>query len=139
MHTKVAYADGTAEATNGPAIEILREQRNARIGSYQRATQTIREVLADSTIQNPAEGAAARLQKFLTVWSAQPHHRVDIERGIIEAIIRDLKLVAGRHLSGEPGFLQPYAAEKDQYTSFVSKPVELKGAARWHFGTAVSV
>lgn len=44
-----------------------------------------------------------------------------MERGIIQAVIRDLKLVAGRHLSGEPGFLQPYAAEKDQYTSFVSK------------------
>jgi hypothetical protein len=131
----VAYADGTAEATNAPALERLREHRNAEIRSYQKATQIINEVLADSTIQNAAEEAAARLRKFLTVWSAQPHYSVDIERGIIEAVIRDLngapRIIAGRHLSGEPEFLQQYVAEKDQYISFLSKHAQLKtGAAQ---------
>lgn len=130
----VAYADGTAEATNAPALERLREHRNAEIRSYQKATQIINEVLADSTIQNPAEEAAARLRNFLTVWSAQTHYSVDIESGIIEAVIRDLngapRIVAGRHLSGEPEFLQQYLTEKDQYTTLVSKHVELKGAAQ---------
>ena len=74
------------------------------------------------------------MRKFLTVWSAQRHTGVDIESGIIEAVIRDLngasRIVAARHLSGEPEFLQQYLAEKDQYTSLVSKHVELKGAAQ---------
>jgi hypothetical protein len=130
----VAYADGTAEATNAPALERLREHRNAEIRSYQKAKQIINEVLADSTIQNPAEEAAARLRNFLTAWSAQPHYSVDIERGIIEAVIRDLngapRIIAGRHLSGQPEFLRQYLAGKDQYTSLVSKHVQLKGAAQ---------
>jgi hypothetical protein len=127
----VAYADGTAEATNAPALDRLREHRNAELRSYQKAKQIINEVLADSTIQNPAEEAAARLRKFLTDWSAQPHYSVDIERGVIEAVIRDLngapRIIAGRHLSGEPEFLQQYLEEKDQYMSLVSKHAQLKG------------
>lgn len=130
----VAYADGTAEATNASALDRLREHRNAELRSYQKAKQIINEVLADSTIQKPAEEAAARLRKFLTDWSAQPHYSVDIERGIIEAVIRDLngapRIVAGRHLSGESEFLKQYLEEKDQYMSLVSKHVQLKGATQ---------
>lgn len=126
----VAYADGTAEATNEPALGRLREHRNAEIRSYQKAKQVINEVLADPTIQNPAEEAAARLQKFLTAWSAQPHYSVDVERGIIEAVIRDLngapRIIAGRHLSGEPEFLQQFLDEKGQYMALVSKHAQLK-------------
>jgi hypothetical protein len=104
----VAYADGTAEATNAPALERLREHRNEEIRSYQKATQIINEVLADSTIQNPAEEAAARLREFLTVWSAQPHYSVDIERGIIETVIRGLngapRVIAGGIFPGNQSF-----------------------------------
>lgn len=37
----VAYADGTAEATSAPALERLREHRNAEIRSHQKAKQII--------------------------------------------------------------------------------------------------
>lgn len=133
----VAFADGTGEATNEPALERIREHRNWTLRSHQKAKQIINEVLADPTIQNPAEEAAARLQKFLTQWNARTHYNGDvdiIEDAIIENDIRNLngasRVIAGRHLSGEPEFLQQYLEEKDQYMALVAKHVQLKEVAQ---------
>jgi hypothetical protein len=127
----VAYADGTAEATNAPALERLREHRSADVRSHQKANQILKEVLADSTIQNPTDEAVARLQRFL---SAQPQSNNDIESGTIEAIVRDVKsaprVAAARHVS-EAEYLKQYAAEKDQHISMLSKHAQLgTGAAQ---------
>jgi hypothetical protein len=125
----VAYADGSAEATSTAALDRLKEHRNAELGSYQKANQILKEVLADSTIQTPSEEATARLEKFLTVWRAQQHSKVDIEPGTIEAVARDLKnaphFAAAQHL-GEAEFLQRYAAEKEQHISMLSRHAQLK-------------
>jgi len=126
----VAYADGSAEATNLAALDRLREHRNAELRSYQKATQIIKDVLADSSIQSPAKEASDRLEKFLTVWNAQPHSSVDIEPSAIEAVVRDLKnaprVAAEQHLSGEAEFVRRYAAEKDQHVSTLAKHSQLK-------------
>lgn len=127
----VAYADGTAEATNVPALERLREHRNADVRSHEKANEVLKAVLADSTVKNPANEAAARLQKFL---NAQPQYNNDIESGTIEAIIRDLKnaprVAAARHVS-EAEFLQQYASEKDRHIAMLSKHAQLRtGAAQ---------
>ena len=129
----VAFADGTGEATNEPALERIRESRNWTLRSHQKAKQIINEVLADPTIQNPAEEAAARLQKFLTEWKARTHYNGDvdiIEDASIENDIRNLngasRVIAGRHLSGEPEFLHQYLEEKDQYMAQLAKHVQLK-------------
>ena len=127
----VAYADGTAEATNAPALERLREHRNADIRSHQKANEILKEVLADSTVQNPTDEAVVRLQRFL---AAQPPFNNDIESGTIEAIVRDVKnaprVAAARHLA-EAEFLKQYAAEKDQHISMLSKHSQLRtGAAQ---------
>ena len=125
----VAYADGSAEATNTAALARLREHRNAELHSYQKANQILKEVLADSAIQTPSEEATARLEKFLMVWKAQPHFDVDMEPGTIEAVVRDLKnapRVAAAQRIGEAEFLQRYAAEKEQHISMLSAHAQLK-------------
>src|SRR5712692_8908598 len=125
----VAYADGSAEATNIAALARLREHRKAELLSYEKASQILKEVLADSAIQTPTEEAAARLEKFLIAWKAQPHSSVDLEPGIMEAVVRDLKnaprVAAAQHI-GEAEFLQRYVAEKEQHISMLSTHTQLK-------------
>ena len=119
----VAYADGRAEATNAPALDRLREHRNAELRSYQKANQILKEVLADSTIQTPGSEAAKRLEKFLADWKAQHAHSMDMETATIEAMVGDLKraplAAEGHHLS-ETEYLHQYAAQKDEHVSFLS-------------------
>ena len=134
----VAYADGTGEATDAAALGRIREHRNQELHSYQKAKDVINEVLADSTIQKPAEEAAARLQQFLNNWKAQIHYSLDIEEGIIRAVIRDLnfasRIIADRGRQGRPlsesEYLHEVLEEKDQYISLLSKHVQLKEAAQ---------
>lgn len=133
----VAYADGTGEATDAAALGRIREHRNQELHSYQKAKDVINEVLADSTIQKPAEEAAARLQQFLNNSKAQIHYSLDIEEGIIRAVVRDLnfapRIIADRGRQGRPlsesEYLHEFLEEKDQYISLVSKHVQLKEAA----------
>lgn len=133
----VAFADGTGEATNKAGLERIREHRNWELHSHQKAKQIINEVLADPTIQNPAEEAAARLRKFLTEYNTRTHYTGDvdiIEDAIIENDIRNLngasRVIAGQHLSGEPEFLRQYLGGKDQYTVQLAKHVQLKEATQ---------
>src|SRR6266403_2095813 len=124
----VAYADGSAEATNTAALARLREHRNAELHSYQKANQILKDVLANPAIQTPSEEAATRLEKFLIVWKAQPHSNVDMEPGTIEAVVRDLKnapRVAAAQRIGEAEVLQRYAAEKEQHISMLSTHARL--------------
>ena len=125
----VAYLDGSAEATNTAALERMREHRNADLRSYQKANQIIKDVLADPTIQTPTDEAIKRLQNLLTVWKAQRHSTVDIEPGMIEAVMQDLKNAAAQHLDGETEVLQRYVAEKDRHISMLSKHAQLKAGA----------
>ena len=133
----VAFADGTGEATNKQGLERIREHRNWELHSHQKAKQIINEVLADPTIQNPAEEAAARLRKFLTEYNTRTHYTEDVDiiyDALIENDIRNLngasRVIAGQHLSGEPEFLQQYLEEKDQYMALLAKHVQLKEVAQ---------
>lgn len=130
----VAYSDGGAETTNAPALDRLREHRNAELRSYQKANQIIKEVLADPTIQTPGSEASRRLEKFLADWRAQHAHSMDMETATIEAMVGDLKraplAAEGQHLS-ETEYLHQYAAHKDEHISFLSVHSQLKpGGAR---------
>lgn len=118
----VAYADGSAETTNVPALARLREHRNGELRSYQKANQILKEVLADSTIQTGGE-VARRLEKFLADWEAQRPNSIDMETAPIEAMVGDLKrapmAAKGEHLS-ETEYLHQYAAHTDEHVSFLS-------------------
>jgi hypothetical protein len=125
----VAYADGTARSTNAPALARLEEHRNAELHTQQKANQILKEVLADSTIHNPADAATARLEKFVAAWNAQTHFNVDIEPEVIKAVVNDLKRApntAAAQQLGEEEFLQRYAAEKDQRIGILSKHTQLR-------------
>lgn len=126
----VAYRDNTAESTNTAALARLREHRNAELHSHQKTNEIIKGVLADGTIANPSQEAAARLEKFLKVVKAQSQStKSDLDASAIEATARDLRnappAAAAQHLS-ETEFLQRYAAEKDQYISFLSMHSQLR-------------
>jgi hypothetical protein len=126
----IAYSDNTAEATNTAALARLKGHRSAELHSHQKANEIIKSVLADSSIASPSEEAAARLEKFLTVWRAQSHSsELDLDAGTIEGAVRDLRnaprIAAAQHL-GETEFLQRYASEKDQHISFLSSHSQLR-------------
>jgi len=125
----VAYADNTAEATNAAALARIKEHRNAVLRSHQKANEVLKGVLVDSTIANPSDEAAARLEKALTVWNAQNHVQLDLDTGTIEGVMKDLKnaprAAAGQHLS-ETEFLQRYAAQKDQHILLLAGHSQLK-------------
>jgi hypothetical protein len=61
----VAYADNTADAANAAALARVKEHRSAVRRSHQKANEVLRGVLADPTIANPSDEAAARLESVL--------------------------------------------------------------------------
>jgi len=125
----VAYADNTADAANAAALARVKEHRNAVLRSHQKANDVLRGVLADPTIANPSDEAAARLERVLPVRHAQSDDQLDLDLGTIEGILRDLKnaprVAATQHLS-EIEFLQRYAAQKDQHILLLAGHSQLK-------------
>jgi hypothetical protein len=87
----VAYADGTAEASNNDGLQRMLTHRKATLASRQLANETIEAALADPNDANPAATAATKLQQRITVWKAQPRTSLDIEPAEIKSIVDELQ------------------------------------------------
>jgi hypothetical protein len=122
----VAYADGTAEATNNDGLQRLVSHRKASLASIRAANEFIKAALADPNDADPSATAATKIQDRITVWKAQKHTTLDFEPGALGGVVDRLKAISSRRNTNKRDVLQQYVAREDARVAALLPEAELK-------------
>jgi hypothetical protein len=120
----VTYADGTSESTNEAALGRILDHRKAQVATMQQVNEIIKTASTVLNDSSPRRTAVDRLQKLLTIWSAQTHREIEFDPGTLKSAIADLK-VSTRLSVDERDYLLQYAARQDKRISSLSMHTQL--------------
>jgi hypothetical protein len=111
----VAYADGTAEATNNEGLQRLIGERKVAVASTQVANDIIRAALANPNDADPATTAASEIRNRIIAYKGQRHDTPYLDTGHLKGIVDELTNIS-RQSGNKRDALNQYLAKSKKRT-----------------------
>jgi hypothetical protein len=121
----VAYADGTAEATNNEGLQRLIGERKVAVASTQVANDIIRAALANPNEPDPATTAASEIRNRIIAYKGQRHDTPYLDTGHLKGIVDELTNIS-RQSGNKRGALTQYLAKSEHRLAVLPPHADLK-------------